>query len=1461
MLELLILPISLLLVGMPYVILKKLNLKEEDRWKQLHFVYISVFFGIVTCLLFNTLNTLLYNLLRWNKLQGFLGQLIFPAIFEYGLALFVAILLNVGLLFVFCFVKWLSKTRVKKWELPDDWDELVKNNEPFLPLLRFRYWAFLNRIYSLDNRTFLLRKDLIKVKKTLEHFLKIMAFLLVALMFVLEAPLLNPAGWIPYDFLQKVYLLPAVSMIILYELLYYLGGKVEKVVEDGTSKKEHTEEDAFVDYSALEKEYTGIFKDRYITTFIPLTTKNNLHNEQSSEMLQPNPKNEEKKQHPIIEGIEKQLNADGFEINPDHMEHIEIILGGKDVIIDASIYSEFGEYLFRCLNVSLARGETVLVVCPDKQEMTELYTYMEERLERINSYHHIWEMDNYHDTLGENNRDILFTTLQIALDDNAFNDRFFKTLSTVVITNATKSMVCDTLLLSLLSFKLANLKKVQYICLVESIPLGIHQALTDALCLSEPVDRSAYHVYDKTKIMLWRYEDTTARAQDILENFKVPSYLGLALPFASLALKKGVDMVSIFSHSRTPLNQMLNNINANRHHLRQFFGNIQISFDEQVGVNHLNHKNKNDRFIVMDDELCNLPMALYNSAHFSGKNSTMIHIISKPYMLRDFFFDNAEKYRKSTSSIKMLMPCVPDTDKSDVFRILYEMQKNGLPEDEVIRRVKTLQAKNPSCNYADSSISIGAALTYCIEKATGKKMDGHVYHYFNFQKKWEFNGRDFDTYYLVKYRGNEEEINKISGIKLATLSIDGKKITTNFFEDCIYQRYLPGQYMVYDYRSHLIEDIRDGTMYLTTGRDDCEIPSYTQIRIYHVDNDPSEISDPEGRRCDGSLDKIVERYTVQHIKVPITVETSGYYVHEYTGEAFNCRNPFKIEGENKDKLKQARRVYLSANVLNLKIKFKNPSKTATSPSENVMSLPETATSPSENVMSQSENVMSQSETATSPSENVMSQSENAMIPLETAMSSSENVMSPSETDKIAFLMAVIMNEFVKTWFPYYKDCIAVCPVLKKSDDIYKDDLGRHISQLYPQVKLSKIPQDDEPTVELYIIEDSETNLGIVQSLMDNWQNRFENIFANLREYLDWQQTYNDSGNDKIHNKYLYFGKDSEPDCFEFKTLRQILNEISPSPRGDVDDTDRTARHIFIEFPEPGTELEEKEERKRKLEEKEERKRKLEEEEEQKRKLEEEEERKRKLEEEEERKLEEEEEQKRKLEEEEEQKRKLEEEEERKLEEEPPKPPFVKGEIIQFGKYMWRVLDVEGETALLLADEMTDLGIPYEKEFGDVSWEKSWIREWLNSEFLQRFSQEQQSKILSRKMEAEDNPWYHTPAGIPTEDKVFLLSIREVVHNFGDSGALDLRPKNSWKYGSSDGVPCAIYDEYNDARRATYKGQKTWWWLRSPGEVNSQAAYVNADGIILLNGALVGEDGGTSPAGVRPGVRPAIWIQQ
>jgi hypothetical protein len=200
-----------------------------------------------------------------------------------------------------------------------------------------------------------------------------------------------------------------------------------------------------------------------------------------------------------------------------------------------------------------------------------------------------------------------------------------------------------------------------------------------------------------------------------------------------------------------------------------------------------------------------------------------------------------------------------------------------------------------------------------------------------------------------------------------------------------------------------------------------------------------------------------------------------------------------------------------------------------------------------------------------------------------------------------------------------------------------------------------------------------------------------------------------------------------------------------------------------------------------------------------------------------------------------------------------------GNIVPFGGYEWRVLEVRDGKALLLSEYVLEWRA-YNEEYTDVTWETCTLRSYLNGEFYNSFSDSDRMRIAETLNENKDNQWWGTEGGADTSDRIFLLSLDEVVRYFGDSGQLANRPsEDSWY----------IDDEYNEARIAyaatdltyTYSngetytieaGTASWWWLRSPGSSSRDAAVVNRGGsLVVVDGYYVVYDYG--------GIRPALWL--
>ncbi|MCL2071678.1 MAG: DUF6273 domain-containing protein [Oscillospiraceae bacterium] len=176
----------------------------------------------------------------------------------------------------------------------------------------------------------------------------------------------------------------------------------------------------------------------------------------------------------------------------------------------------------------------------------------------------------------------------------------------------------------------------------------------------------------------------------------------------------------------------------------------------------------------------------------------------------------------------------------------------------------------------------------------------------------------------------------------------------------------------------------------------------------------------------------------------------------------------------------------------------------------------------------------------------------------------------------------------------------------------------------------------------------------------------------------------------------------------------------------------------------------------------------------------------------------------------------------------------------------------GNRVLVISDKLLDESRPYHEAWEDVTWADSSLRAYLNGEYYNSFSSADRARIVQVINKNDDNQWFYTPGGVDTQDRIFLLSLEEVVKHFGDSVQLaNGNPNNSYW----------IDDEFNDNRAThSWDNYPAWWWLRSPGVNRSSAACVGDDGNVFVRGlGVIGDDVDYRSDGVG-GVRPALWLR-
>lgn len=180
---------------------------------------------------------------------------------------------------------------------------------------------------------------------------------------------------------------------------------------------------------------------------------------------------------------------------------------------------------------------------------------------------------------------------------------------------------------------------------------------------------------------------------------------------------------------------------------------------------------------------------------------------------------------------------------------------------------------------------------------------------------------------------------------------------------------------------------------------------------------------------------------------------------------------------------------------------------------------------------------------------------------------------------------------------------------------------------------------------------------------------------------------------------------------------------------------------------------------------------------------------------------------------------------------------------------WRVLSVEGNDAFLLADQPLDCR-KYSGDQNDVSldenyeeglsatWEDCSLRTWLNETFYQdAFSEEEGAAIQTVTVTNEDSLVSGIEGGNDTQDKVYLLSLTEVIRSrYGflpSIGESVERAAAGTKYAENNDIMDFDLDSY--------------WWLRTPGDSQTSAAVISPSGQIGANGMPVD----FAPLGVRP----------
>jgi len=180
---------------------------------------------------------------------------------------------------------------------------------------------------------------------------------------------------------------------------------------------------------------------------------------------------------------------------------------------------------------------------------------------------------------------------------------------------------------------------------------------------------------------------------------------------------------------------------------------------------------------------------------------------------------------------------------------------------------------------------------------------------------------------------------------------------------------------------------------------------------------------------------------------------------------------------------------------------------------------------------------------------------------------------------------------------------------------------------------------------------------------------------------------------------------------------------------------------------------------------------------------------------------------------------------------------------------WEILDIKDGKALIISKYILTSG-NYNRTENGITWEKCTLREFLNEDFYDEAFTEKEKQLICGAVLDNNNLYTGLTGRNKTNDKVFCLSVDEVLKYFKFE-TWDMKDTISW-ISSELITECTPYVlGYGNSANSTDDLRRDWW-LRTPGHYGDTACLVTKNGKTSLNSYLEVNERSL-------GVRPAMWI--
>lgn len=555
--------------------------------------------------------------------------------------------------------------------------------------------------------------------------------------------------------------------------------------------------------------------------------------------------------------------------SPKYIDSLVDLVNGKSVAVVDSVCGYYTSYYLSYLQLRLFLEKKAVVICDDKIQIEDILRKYKSTFTLINIASEMWKMGDVDYMLREGGDiDILVCTEDelLSLDLKSRYPEFFSAVGNISIVSPYVFMTRDKAYHNRL-YNYLDEGDVQYVFYLSENNTDIKNVLGEHTD-SEIVLCENYHEKDNICIMYWSSESGFKTQLSLLRS--LVNDFGVAYTIALVAGKFDVGDINIQASSAIPVYSYKNTAIGSYSTIlaKEFYKNEAVNFDSMIKINNSGVYNGNEMaFNIIYDENNNLITLTDMWLSYGGDVCSMIHLISRPYLLRDYFAKNLATLRGETAAVKMFVPFRVLNLRSAALAFLIKIRR-GISVEEIISFGHINCIEEPSAEKI---------LEKLLSIVFGPLNSYRVYDCFSFDLfgRPTFDGEKYIYSHTVTMTDHNlyKKLCDMTTENAVVLSCAGRA-------DCsvavlpvnkadIYNYYLPNQRHSFNGIRYKIDRISGGEIYVT--KDETVEFEKEYLSLYKI------TSAENLRSIDTYQHEDDEKYTVRFYEADITRKIWGYF--------------------------------------------------------------------------------------------------------------------------------------------------------------------------------------------------------------------------------------------------------------------------------------------------------------------------------------------------------------------------------------------------------------------------------------------------------------------------------------------------------------------------------------------------------------------------------------------------------